>query len=85
MNRAGDPSPRSPVQAGRDARWERVAIVDGETYPTTYMVVVRHVASGELWAAVYVVRDDDSDADLPAAWFRVEPQQVTITKYRRVA
>lgn len=74
---AGSPGGRSPAAVEKDDAY-------GGTWPASIKAVVRHKPTGALWACTYGIRDDDSDYDCGASWYRVEAKTKTITVYERV-
>jgi len=79
----GRPDGMSPAGALADPRYEKVAVLDaGAAHGVPVaQCVVRHRASGTLWACWYAVRDDDSDADAPAAWVEAEAREKVTVEY----
>lgn len=78
----GAPQGRSPHDVWADKEhYELVADVDGNTYPSSVQRVVRHKATGSLWAASFAIREDDSDAELGAHWTEVEAKTEMRTVY----
>lgn len=73
----------SPLDVYKNPLYENVTNCDGGTYPQSIQTVVRHKESGTLWACIYAIRDDDSDADMPGNWYEVEAVSVTSVSYRR--
>lgn len=81
--RRGSPGHASCEEVQTNLSYRKVADVDGETYPASRLLVVRHIGKDTLWACRYGIRDDDSDYDQPQSWFEVEERQITKTIYAR--
>lgn len=82
----GDPGRRSPQDVSKSSAYETMNGYSQEAYfPSAAAIVVKHKKTQTYWRAVYSVRDDDSDFGWPATWEQVEPEQITITKYKTKA
>lgn len=77
----GNPGRRSPAEVAKDHSYEKVAEIDGGTWPASILYVVRHKRTGNLWACLYAIMTDSSDYDVRQLWFEVEEKQVTVTRY----
>lgn len=77
----GGPWARSPENVDEDPNYERVASVDGNSYPSSIQHVVKHKATGNLWSCYYSIRDDDSDYDMSTNWFEVEAKEIVKIVY----
>jgi hypothetical protein len=77
----GSPGHQSVIKVHESSEWERVADLDGSTWPASRQCVVKHVVTGSLWSCRYSIRDDDSDAGLSQVWEEVEARTVTVVKY----
>lgn len=81
--RRGSPGRASCEEVQANLSYRKVADVDGETYPASRMLVVRHVGQDTMWACRYGIRDDDSDYDQPQSWFEAEKKKIMKTVYER--
>lgn len=81
--RRGSPGHASCEEVQTNLSYRKVADVDGETYPASRMLVVRHIGQDTMWACRYGIRDDDSDYDQPQSWHEVEEKKITKTVYDR--
>jgi hypothetical protein len=72
---------RSPKEVLSDPDFERVAERDGQTYPSTWLVIVREKSTGLLWMGRYGISEDSSDFDVPCSWFEVEAVKRVVVDY----
>jgi hypothetical protein len=81
MDKRGYPGRRSAQDVDADSNYERVTELDGKTWPSSVQHIVRHKPTGTLWSGEYLIRDDDSDYDLPIGWVEVVAREKTVVVY----
>jgi hypothetical protein len=74
--KTASPSPRSPSEVSRDPAYEvMTAYEHGNYWPSADDIVVKHKETGTFWRAVYAMRNDDSDYEVPnTSWKQVVPE-----------
>lgn len=81
-----NPSNKSPASMFHDHDYEVMGdYIPNEYWPSASEMIVKHKQSNTFWRAVYAIREDDSDAELPATWVQVVPEIVTVTKYKTIS
>lgn len=78
----GDPTPQSPIDVENNTDYELMHdYVRGNWYPSASEVVAKHKKTGTFWMTIYAIREDDSDAGIPATWSQVFPKVISVIKY----
>lgn len=68
---------KSPKAIAADSRFETcIDFERGNYWPSCDEMVVTHAPTGTFWRAVWRVRADDSDYEMPANWIQVRRQTV---------